>query len=199
MRIILTGPKFCLGESMQKNKGFTLIELMVTIGVLAIIASIAVPSFGNLVAKQRLNTTAKDFALMIGEARGQAISLKKNITIKLECPKNNITNLPECPENSEITFYWETNTPDIELTSEKEDVIFSGMGLAKQRTIEIPNPSYDPSQNEDLTTTPPTNPQKIQKILPLEFVFCNKKIKENRTVFVSNVGTVDAIQSGVCS
>lgn len=184
---------------MQKNKGFTLIELMVTIAVLAIIAMMAAPSFGDLVARQKLNTTTRDFALLINEARGQAISLRKNITIKLECPKNNITDLPECPENSGITFYWETSTPDVELTSEKADVIFSGMGLAKQRTIEIPNPSYDSDQDEDLTTTPPTNPKKIQKILPLEFMFCNKKIKESRTVFVSNVGTVDAIQSGVCS
>ena len=34
---------------MQKEKGFTLIELMVTIAVLAIIASIAAPSFNNFV------------------------------------------------------------------------------------------------------------------------------------------------------
>ena len=46
----------------KKNHGFTLIELMVTIAVIAIIAMMAVPSMGNLIAKQRLNTTAKDLA-----------------------------------------------------------------------------------------------------------------------------------------
>lgn len=43
---------------MQKEKGFTLIELMVTIAVLAIVASIAAPSFGNLLIKENLKTTA---------------------------------------------------------------------------------------------------------------------------------------------
>jgi len=37
-----------MGGAMQKNRGFTLIELMVTIAVLAIVASIAAPTFGDL-------------------------------------------------------------------------------------------------------------------------------------------------------
>src|SRR5690606_42093539 len=103
MRIILTGSKFCLGGSMQKEKGFTLIELMVTIAVLAIVAMIAAPSFGDLIAKRKLDTTARDFALVFGEARGQAISLRKNITIKLTCPTETDPSTSEinvvCPAN----------------------------------------------------------------------------------------------------
>lgn len=72
MRIILTGPKFCLGESMQKNKGFTLIELMVTIAVLAIVASIATPSMNDFRKNQQLKEQENKIKLALTEARTEA-------------------------------------------------------------------------------------------------------------------------------
>ncbi|MDM1276961.1 prepilin-type N-terminal cleavage/methylation domain-containing protein [Acinetobacter indicus] len=183
---------------MRKSQGFTLIELMVTIAVLAIVAMIAAPSFGNMVAKQRLNILARDFADLITDARGQAIASRKNITIKLECPTG-VDQLPVCPENTPTLYHWDKTAPDTELKSLKLDIVFSGIGLAKQRTRMIDNPLHDPNEEEDLDADPPVNPEKIQEIVPLEFTFCNSKIKQSRTVFVSNVGTVDRIESGVCS
>lgn len=50
------------------QRGFTLVELMVTIAVMAIIASIAVPSFRNQLAAQRSNNTSSTIseALRVG-------------------------------------------------------------------------------------------------------------------------------------
>ncbi|MDN5418428.1 MAG: prepilin-type N-terminal cleavage/methylation domain-containing protein, partial [Acinetobacter sp.] len=45
---------------MQKNRGFTLIELMVTIAVLAIIASIAAPSFSENIIRQNLDSSGRE-------------------------------------------------------------------------------------------------------------------------------------------
>lgn len=65
---------------MQKNNGFTLIELMVTIAVLAIIAGIAAPSFNNLLIKENLKTTAYNMRDTLREARSQAM-LNRNETV----------------------------------------------------------------------------------------------------------------------
>lgn len=72
--IIFTEVKYCcLGDNMQKNKGFTLIELMVTIAVLAIIAMMAIPSFGSLIATYKLKEISKDYAQTLAQARSEAI------------------------------------------------------------------------------------------------------------------------------
>ena len=39
---------------MQLKRGFTLVELMVTIAVVAIITTIAIPSFQNMILRQNL-------------------------------------------------------------------------------------------------------------------------------------------------
>ena len=44
----------------KKELGFTLIELMITIAILAIIATMAAPSFGNLLEKQRFKKKERD-------------------------------------------------------------------------------------------------------------------------------------------
>ena len=54
----------------QVHRGFTLIELMVTVAVIAILATIAIPS--NLIHRQRSEVT---------EALAMATSIRKNITV----------------------------------------------------------------------------------------------------------------------
>lgn len=181
---------------MGKSQGFTLIELLVVIAVMAVIAMMAIPSFGNLVAKKQLDTTTKELALVFGEARGQAISLGKNITIKFECPPS-----PASCLNTSTVFYWVSPRQDVELTSDTADVIFSGLGTANNRTNGelIDNPvCADPSPNL-CDTDPAKNPRQILKLLPLEFTLCNADIRESRTILVSKTGTVDGITVGTCS
>ena len=62
---------------MQENKGFTLIELMVTIGVLAIVAGMAAPSMTHILRKQRLMTDAQDFINLAVQLRSEAVLFKK--------------------------------------------------------------------------------------------------------------------------
>ena len=58
---------------MRKIQGFTLIELIVTIAVVAIIATIAAPSFSNLLIKENLKTTAFNMRDTLKEARSRAL------------------------------------------------------------------------------------------------------------------------------
>ena len=201
---------------MGKIWGFTLIELMVTIAVLAIVATMAAPSFGNIIAKKELDTTARDLALIFGEARGQAISLRKDITIKLTCPTETDPNSGEtkvvCPVNSSTTLYWVSPKEGIVLTSDAVDVVFSGLGTAKQRTKMVDNPSYDPnrvSTRQDGTTIvgdtlslpepdKSLNPSKIPRAVSLSFTLCNADLEESRTIQVSNLGVINEIEKGTC-
>ncbi|MEF9994951.1 MAG: GspH/FimT family pseudopilin [Acinetobacter sp.] len=68
---------------MQKNRGFTLIELMVTIAVLAIIATMAAPAFGDLVTQQKLNSSARELVMAINQAKSQAALVKKSVGLCL--------------------------------------------------------------------------------------------------------------------
>ena len=62
---------------MQKMKGFTLIELIITITVLAILATIAVPSFNSLLNRQKLNASARELMSKLVEARTQALTIRQ--------------------------------------------------------------------------------------------------------------------------
>lgn len=61
---------------MERVKGFTLIELMVTLVVAGILLGIAIPSFQNFIIDSRLNTTATELADAVRIARSEA--LKRN-------------------------------------------------------------------------------------------------------------------------
>lgn len=187
---------------MGKSRGFTLIELMVTIAVLAVVASMAAPSFGNLIARKKLDSTAKHYALLFGEVRGKAISLQKEITIK-KCPI--VSGVEACPVNTTTIYYQSVKVGGLKLNSDYMgggDVIltFASNGLAGAlNTRTIPNPNYIPSNPTDLSTEPPTNPPTITEIIPLEFTICDPNLKQSRIILVSKMGTVDSITAGTCS
>ena len=63
------------------SSGFTLIELMVTIAVLAILMTIAAPSVSAQLANQRVKSTASTLANALKEAKVESIIRRQNVTV----------------------------------------------------------------------------------------------------------------------
>jgi len=69
--------KYNMPKQHKKNFGFTLFELIIVIGMVAILASVAVPSFISWRTNMYLKAAARDLYSSIQEAR--LIAIKKNI------------------------------------------------------------------------------------------------------------------------
>ena len=69
---------------MQGNKpsrGFTLVELMVTLAVLAILATLATPLFGELIQKNRIDAVGGELSHLLQYARSEAITRGSAVTV----------------------------------------------------------------------------------------------------------------------
>lgn len=67
-----------------ESAGFTLIELMVTIAVMAIIAGIAAPNISTQLANQRVKSTAATLANALKEAKVESIIRRQGITLSYD-------------------------------------------------------------------------------------------------------------------
>lgn len=65
----------------RRHNGFTLVELMVTIAVLAIIATIAVPSFTSTLVATRIRSAASALQGQLMFARSEAIKRNADVTL----------------------------------------------------------------------------------------------------------------------
>lgn len=68
-------------DSIRIDRGLTLIELMVTLSVLAILATLAVPSFQRQIAAARLSEASNELLLATARARTEAIRLGQRVTV----------------------------------------------------------------------------------------------------------------------
>lgn len=68
-------------DAQPRQRGFSLIELMVVVAMVAIFASLAAPSFSNFVAGQRVKTTAYDLATSLLLARSEALKRNQTVTV----------------------------------------------------------------------------------------------------------------------
>lgn len=61
--------------------GFTLVELMAVVAIAAILGSLAVPSFRNLLLNQRLAAASSNFAAALSLARTEAIQRSQKVHV----------------------------------------------------------------------------------------------------------------------
>jgi type IV fimbrial biogenesis protein FimT len=59
--------------SLRRPNGFTLVELMVTVAVLAILSTIAYPSFQSTIRSNRMATTSNELMASLALARSEAV------------------------------------------------------------------------------------------------------------------------------
>lgn len=63
----------------QRDDGFTLIELMVTVAVIVVLTTIAVPSFQSFIQNQRSTTQANNLVTAIQLARSEAVQRGEDV------------------------------------------------------------------------------------------------------------------------
>lgn len=82
-------------KSLKYNKGFTLIELMTTIALLAIMAAIALPNMSAFISSQRLANRVEQISTLFRFARAEAVRLNVpvlvcgGITLRSDSKPNN--------------------------------------------------------------------------------------------------------------
>lgn len=127
---------------MSKQKGFTLVELMVTVAVLAIVLGIAIPSFSSILLNNRISTTAHELHAAMQLARSESIKRKKPIVL---CGAN--AALDECVQNGtnwssgwlmtldgEVLRVWEPGR-SLDVTGTRGSIEFLGSGMVRDSTV----------------------------------------------------------------
>ena len=64
-------PRNCLGA--KRTRGFTLLEVMLVVGVMGVLATLAAPSFTRLIEKWRVQQTVEVMKSTLYFARSEAI------------------------------------------------------------------------------------------------------------------------------
>lgn len=133
-----------LGDGPRSNpKGFTLVELMVTVAVLVILLMIAVPSLNDATLGKQLGSYANNLAASAYLARSEAIKRNARITL---CASSDGTNcatsggwqqgwIVRCPSNDGVTCVAEgTGSP---VVFQRQPALPSGFSVITSGPISL--------------------------------------------------------------
>lgn len=71
-----------------KQSGVTLVEMMITLTVMAILLAVAIPAFESLIASTRLSTSTNDLLAAIAQSRSEAIRRGQRVVLCIQDPAN---------------------------------------------------------------------------------------------------------------
>lgn len=126
---------------MKQTKGFTMIELIVTLAVLAILIGIAIPSYNSLMPRYRLSGAARQVATDLMKARMLAVKLSTNVTVAFNSSTASYT---ISGGSYSETFNIKSKYSGVELSSTVTPVVFHPRGTltnANPVTVTLTNSS----------------------------------------------------------
>jgi type IV fimbrial biogenesis protein FimT len=65
-----------------RSRGFTLVELMVTVSVASVLLALGVPTFSKLIANNRIATQTNEFVGALNLARSEAVRRSQGVSIR---------------------------------------------------------------------------------------------------------------------
>ena len=152
------------------SSGFTLIELMVTIAVMAIIVSIAAPNISNQLANQRVKSTAATLANALKEAKVESILRRQNVTV----------------------VYNPTTSKKIVLTANGNEI--SSYNLSDKSTV---TQTITPSTTTEIVFQPT---KKIADNATVVYTICDSGSYSEtpKQISLTNIANVNTINAGSC-
>lgn len=171
----------------RATKGFTLLELMLTLAVAVILITVAVPAFKDAIMSNRRDTQVSDFILSLSLARSEAIKRAQQVTL---CKSSNgstcSTNDSVNWENGWIVFV-DLNANGTYSTTSPVEIILSVHGTLPG-DLKLRDPSAD-SNFADWIAYQPSGVSKGKVRSNGTFVICDSRGKAyGRKIVIGSTG-----------
>ncbi len=174
-----------------QNAGFTLIELMIVLVVVAIFVTVGVPNFQNLVRDNRLATQANSLVSSLQLARSEALKLRTPVSV---CRTINgfacVTSGTASWEQGWLVFV-DTNSNG---AVDGELIIQSSSGLSSGNTLRASGAPFTEFVNYQ--------PSGLQSAAAGNFRLCSGSdpdVNEGRQINISTTGRVQTVKGGLAS
>ncbi len=122
-------------QTTLKNRflaGFTIIELMLTIAVAAVILTLGVPSFQDLMERNQLTSNINRFISSLALARSESIKRNQRVVV---CPSSDGTSCSGTGYDNGWIIFVDTNNNGSRDTSDDEELIWQGESIAAGMTL----------------------------------------------------------------
>ena len=139
------GGKFNGGGKLSQADGFTLIEILVTMAILTILGAFAVPQWGNLLAKYRLDSAARQVATELHGAKNRAMAQYRRFKLVFDSPTTYTIQKEQTPGEGDYTATSGDKSLPLGITVEFNNTpVFQTRGNASPgATITLTNPNNE--------------------------------------------------------